>query len=256
MIHQFANPTLPIYGKGDTALTAARLFTAIPPRTVGRLLAAWVAILLIVGFFANVVIYNLAPSPDAPAAAFMKRFDLGNEPSLPNWYSSLALLAAAILLATVARLEQVARSAQSLGWVILSAAFVMLAADEAIQIHEMADRPIHEYLGTTGLLYFAWVIPYSIFVLIAAMYFIPFIKHLDARIRRMFLLAGAMFVCGAIGVELIEGVIVDALGQQEGFASLQLTVAQTIEEGLEMYGVVLFIYALLVKLSRYTTRPA
>jgi hypothetical protein len=228
-----------------TTQALVELLTVVRPKRVARALAVLVLVLVAVGAVANVMIYNVAPSTDHALAAVMKRFDLGHEPSIPNWYSSLALLAASVLLAVIAKAEKIVRSPESWYWAALSGVFFFLAVDEAVQIHEMAGSPVREFLNTGGALFFAWVIPYSVLVLLVGMFFLRFLIRLDSRTRRLFLLSAVLFVSGAIGIELIEGVIVDQYGVQGGFISLRLTIAQVIEEALEMFAIVLFIYSLL-----------
>jgi hypothetical protein len=209
-----------------TTQALVELLTVVRPKRVARALAVLVLVLVAVGAVANVMIYNVAPSTDHALAAVMKRFDLGHEPSIPNWYSSLALLAASVLLAVIAKAEKIVRSPESWYWAALSGVFFFLAVDEAVQIHEMAGSPVREFLNTGGALFFAWVIPYSVLVLLVGMFFLRFLIRLDSRTRRLFLLSAVLFVSGAIGIELIEGVIVDQYGVQGGFISLRLTIAQ------------------------------
>ena len=53
--------------------------------------------------------------------------------------------------------------------------------------------------------------------------------------RWLFLSAGALFVGGAIGMEMLAGVIFDAAGSYEaGLGSLARSFAQAVEEMLEM----------------------
>ena len=230
------------------------LVASADPKRIAQRLALLVLIIVVVGTVANIIIYNVAPSTEHALAKLMKRFDLGHEPSLPNWYSSIALLAASMLLAIIASAEKFAASKDTSRWYTLAAGFLLMAVDEAILIHEMADAPLHEWLDTGGLLYFAWVIPYFIVVLLLGAFFLPFLLRLSSRTRSLFVISGTLFVSGAIGVELFEGLIVDSQGVERGFASLKLTFAQTIEEALEMFAIVLFIYALLDYLQIHANR--
>ena len=230
--------------------TLIGLTIAVRPKQIARWLALLVLAIVILGVIANIVIYNVAPTTDHAIAKLMNRFDLGHEPSIPSWYSSIALLAASMLLALIAYAEKLIGSIDRSRWTLLSIVFLLLAADEAVMIHEMADAPLHQWLNTSGFLYFAWVIPYSIIVIVLGSFLLPFILRLDRTTRILFVISGAMFVSGAIGVELIEGAIVDRSGVEGGFTSMQLTFAQALEEALELFAIVLFIYALLDYLKR------
>ena len=146
----------------------------------------------------------------------------------------------------LARAERGADPRQARSWVLFSALFVALAVDEAILIHELANVPVRGLLGTSGALYFAWIIPGAGFALAVALFFRRFLFALEARTRNLIVASGAIFVSGAIGVEMLEGIIVPTLG----VGSLDYTAAEMIEEGLEMCGVVLVLYALTDHLKR------
>jgi hypothetical protein len=113
-------------------------------------------------------------------------------------------------------------------------------------VHEMVDNVLHDTFQTSGVLHFAWVIPALIFVAIFGLSYIGFLMHLDRRARWLFLASGALFVGGAVGMEMIAALIIPT----HGVESLAHTVSQTIEESCEMLGVVLFIHALLEYVGR------
>lgn len=213
---------------------------SISPRRLARGLFLFVALLVLVGGLAHTVTYQVAPHENHEIAKLMHRFDLGHEPSLPNWYSSLALLAVAGMAGLLARAERDTGGTLARSWLQFSVLFVVLALDEAILIHEMASKPMSTLIGGHGVLYFAWIIPGAAFAIAVALFFRRFLYSLDSPTRNLIVAAGAIFVSGAIGVEMIEGIIVPSLG----VGSLDYTIAEMIEEGLEMCGVVLVLYAL------------
>ncbi len=170
---------------------------------------------------------------------FVKLFDLNRESNIPSWYSSCALLFCAYLLANIAYLKK--DFSYSGHWKVLSSIFVYLSADEAAELHEKWNFLLHPLIHTTGPLAFPWVIPFSIFVIIVLLSYLKFLGHLTPKIRWLFLAAGAIYVGAALGSELIEGYLLGDSGI-ETFA-FQLAVA--LEESLEMFGIVIFMYALL-----------
>lgn len=218
------------------------LHLELPPRAVARSLTALVLVLAVVGAFANLMIYNVAPHPDHPIAKVAKRFDLGHEPSVASLYSSMALMACSAILFVITFAVWRAADRFMRHWFGLAIVFALLAIDETIMVHEMVDTVMHDWTGLGGPLYFAWVIPGGLFVLVFALSYIRFLLHLDATTRRRFVAAGAMFVAGAIGMEMVAGMLADS---SIGLESVAHTVSQTVEETLEMLGVVLFMYALL-----------
>ncbi len=208
--------------------------------------------LVVSGTIANIVIYHVAATPDDRLATLMRRFDLGHEPSIPQWYSSAALLAAAGVLAVIAATCTGRERRYRWHWRGLATLFVLLSMDEAIQVHEMVSTVLHEGLGTTGALHFAWVIPGVLFVALVPLVLMRFLADLDARTRWRFVGSGAVFVAGALGLELVEGILFEG----PGLRSLGFTAALAVEEGLEMLGVAFFLYASLDYLALRGSGPA
>jgi hypothetical protein len=65
--------------------------------------------------------------------------------------------------------------------------------------------------------------------------------HLPRKIRGLFLLAALLYVGGALGLEMVSGVIVSQFGNH----NIVFMFFTTIEETLEMTGVIVLIYGLL-----------
>ena len=234
---------------------AAGLKIAISPEAVFRILVIVALANVIVGTCARLAIYAIAPDFDDPAiqapplARLLSRLDLGHEPSLPQLYSSMLLAASSVLLAVVAvtRSERGLFSRARWPWWFLSIGFAYLSIDEAVTIHEMVNSVLGRFAAIGGVLNFPWVLVGGIVVLLVALSLLPFLLRLDARTRNYFLASGAIYVGGAIGLELVESVIFET----SGIASTEMTLAIAVEEGLEMLGVTLFIYALLDFLRRH-----
>lgn len=218
----------------------------IRPTIVLRKLLILAVLLVVVGTVANLIIYHVAPSPDHKLANLMQRLDLGFEPSLPAWLSSLGLLSCAVLLGAIALAHRRVCDRQYRWWALLAFLFLYLALDEAVMIHELSDGFLHNTLNTTGPLFFAWVIPGMLFAVFVFAVFARFLWQIEKRTRWLFITAGAIFVTGAIGMELIAGMVVEA----HGVESLGHTFEQAVEEFLEMCGTIVFLYALLDYLGR------
>jgi hypothetical protein len=88
---------------------------------------------------------------------------------------------------------------------------------------------------------FAWVIPSAIFVIICLLLFLRLLLALPAPIRNLFLLAGAVYIAGALGMESFSAYTLDTFGE----INFVYTVIAICEEILEILGVIMFIYALL-----------
>jgi hypothetical protein len=169
----------------------------------------------------------------------VKTFDLNREGNIPSWYSSFALLFCAFLLANIAYFKK--GSSFGSQWKILSFIFLYLSVDEAAELHEKLNFLLRPLSQSGTPLAFPWIIPGSIFAGLVLLYYLKFLGHLPNKTRLLFLLGGAIYLSGALGSEVIEGYFLGA-SNIETFA-FQLSVA--LEESLEMFGSVIFAYALL-----------
>ncbi len=172
-------------------------------------------------------------------------FNLNAEVNIPTLYSTLLLFFASILLFILGSAYKNIDRWFTKYWYFLSLIFFFLTIDEFSSIHERLGDFTRQALNTTGYLHFAWVIPYAIIVIIIGILLLKFLLKLDKSIAKGFVISGAIFVFGAIGLEI--------LGAKEAFESGQNSLLfiglSTIEEIMEMSGVLLFIFYLLKSLS-------
>jgi peptidoglycan/xylan/chitin deacetylase (PgdA/CDA1 family) len=181
---------------------------------------------------------------------FVPLFYLDGEGNIPAWYSACALLAAACLLGLIALHSRARKDPQAFYWGALTASFSLLSLDEVAQIHEYPIAPLREALHATGYLYYTWVVPAGLVLVAAAPLLWRFLLHLPRRTRTLFFAAAVVFVGGALGVEMISANRAYRYGEED-FA---YTLIISVEELLEMVGVVLFIHALLDYIRNHFTR--
>ncbi|MBE9190402.1 hypothetical protein IQ230_08520 [Gloeocapsopsis crepidinum LEGE 06123] len=172
-------------------------------------------------------------------------FNLNREFNIPTLYATSLLLTSSILLAIIAYAKQVRGDRFVRYWMALSIIFLYLATDEIISLHERTVEPLRSKLNTGGLLYYTWIIPGAIFVLLCLLVFRRFLRNLPSKTRQLILLAGTIFISGALGVEAVGGYYADLHGEQ----SMVYAMIAGIEEFLEMLGIIVFIYALLSYIS-------
>lgn len=168
-------------------------------------------------------------------------FDATFEQSIPTVFSTLLLLACAILLAGIAAGADRHRRR----WWLLAAVLAFLALDEAVGFHEASVPPLRRLLEADGLLYFTWVVPAALLVAVLVPAFRPLLRDLDRRQRGSLVAGTALFLGGALGLELVEG----WMTQEHGAGYGGLIPVATAQECLEMTGVVLFAYALADRLA-------
>ncbi len=172
---------------------------------------------------------------------------VNRETSLPSWFSSKILFVAALLLGFLYFSTRRARSPGSRMWLGLSIIFLYLSADEAMFIHERVAGIFSREFGLSGVLYYAWVLPFSILVLIFLAFYAPFFLRLPGRTRNLIALAGTLYLGGALGAEVVAALL-DQSGNRE---TLVFISTFTLEEWLEMTGISVFIFALLDYAARH-----
>lgn len=182
-----------------------------------------------------------------PAATSLVRLvDVDEEMSFPNWYSSLALAASCALLGAIARVLHRSNRRERLGyWIFLIATFASLSAEEIVGLHEAVSGRMHRLWHLGGFLAFSWVIPAGVLLCLFVLGYLRFLAALPAASRRGFVISGAVYVLGAVGMEMVGGKCI-ALYTRE---SLQYLVVYHVEELLEMCGIALFNAALLEHLA-------
>lgn len=173
----------------------------------------------------------------------IRLFDLDEESNVPTGFSAFLLLVAAGLFTIVGTLKLRERAPFALHWLLLAAAFVYLAVDESAKLHELFSRPTTEALGggSSGIFYRAWVFPAIAVTLVFAAFFLRFLQHLPPPTRRRFILAGTLYVGGAVGLEIVGG----RYAEFRGVENLTYNFIATFEEALEMGAVIVLIHALL-----------
>ena len=181
-------------------------------------------------------------------------FNLDTERTVPAAFSVLILLIASALLGLVWHVSRRKAIKNSWYWMLLAVGFLVMGIDEAWSYHETLSGPIKNMIGvendTAGVLFYAWVIPAIILVAILGLVFIKFLIGLPKRTRNGFIIAGAIYVSGAVGMELVGGLI----RVEYGIHGLAYFASVTIEETLEMVGVILFIREILTYLETITPK--
>lgn len=183
-------------------------------------------------------------SPDIIGPVRKARFDVNSERSFYTWLSSCTLFVAGILSFLQTELHRDDRKMR-VYWSALGVIFILLSADEAMSFHEKLGQFV-PHSHNAGLLTYAWVIPGMAFVLVVGLSFVRFLLNLPAHERLLLILSGAIFVSGAIGMEMIAGNLEDN-GMLDTFT---YRIASNSEEALEVLGVLLFVRVLLTRLQR------
>ncbi|WP_299701756.1 multidrug transporter [uncultured Pontibacter sp.] len=215
----------------------------------------WLALIVMVLLVANItgILLESVFQVDSRATRLIVRyFDFNGEGNIPAFFSSIILLIAGILLLLIhARQTHWSGSYNTKHWLILGVIFMFMAVDENVQLHEHVANYVRPMLGNdlSGMLHWAWVVPYGILTLLVVAYFLGFVLRLPPKTRNLIIISGAIFVTGALGLEFVEGY----LYKRYGLDHLYNRIMYCLEELMEMTGVTLFIYALLDFLAQHRT---
>jgi hypothetical protein len=158
-------------------------------------------------------------------------FDVDEEENFPTWYSSFLLLNPAFFAWLCARRRLRDREPWAGHWGVLAGVFLILSFDEVAGLHETIN-------SATEL---SWAVPAGVAVGGFALAFFPFLLRLPRRTALLFVASGVLYVGGAVGVELAT----DFYAEEKLMDTLAYNLWTPVEEGLEMLGVVLFVFALL-----------
>jgi len=187
--------------------------------------------------------------------AIAKIFYVDSEGNLPSLYSALSLLSCSILLAAIAFVKKVENKRYVNYWIGLSLIFLFLFWDESVQIHEkLLDTSLPTQilslfgLERQGVFTFSWIVVAIPLLIVFSLFYFKFFLSLSFRIKRLFLIAMFTFVGGALGMEMVAGLITDT--DSLGYNSIPYVLSGAVEELCEMMGIVVFIYALLLQLSQ------
>lgn len=217
----------------------------IYPPKICKILFLAIALLILLSFAEKLAVNWLN---ELTNTQFTTRFfGLDEEANFPTLYSTLTLGFCSFLLAIITTIKQKANSQYTKFWRLLSLIFLFLAIDENCSIHEILIPIIRSAFNTTDFLYFPWVIPAIILLILFIIIFRKFIINLPTTTRSLFLLAGGIYILGALGMEFIGGYIADNIGLE----TTAYWIAASIEEFLEMFGILIFIYGLLFYIKSY-----
>lgn len=212
-----------------------------PGRVTGALLVLSGAFLLV--SVAVQALLLLAPD-NGLAQGLARATSVDREGNLPSLFAASLLLAAAGLLGLLARLAHGTPDARA--WRVLCGVFLYLTTDEYLHLHELIMDPLQALVDPGGQWHHTWVIPYAALTAALGLWLRPFLRRLPGASRRAFLSAGAVYLSGTVGMEVVGAITERLLG---GGPVLNVALT-TVEEALELLGMVLFVGALLRHLGR------
>lgn len=213
---------------------------------IGRYYAAIVIALLTL----HLLTWAIAAAGYPSQFGLRAKFDFDAEASIPAMFAAVSLLGCGVMLAIICAHVRTNQRRWGGHWGLLAFIFVFLALDEATGIHEMIGNAVDRYTDARGVFAFVWIVPYGIAAAVGACIYWPWLRDLPSATRTRFIFAAALYVGGAIGMEMIGAWMFD-----NGIRSSHwYTLVITVEETLEFSGVGVFLAALIEYLRVMNSR--
>jgi hypothetical protein len=156
-----------------------------------------------------------------------------------------------LLLAWTFMRERDLKVPTALGWLVLALGFLYLSLDEMTRIHEELGRLTGSLRTVWPIFTHRWVIIGLPAVAIVGALFIPFLLRLPRATALRLVVAGAVYVGGALGCELINGAVLKMQGASVAYLALVC-----LEETMEVIGILLAIRAVGLHLGTELGSPA
>jgi hypothetical protein len=244
---------------------------AIRTKTIIRAMLIAVVFLTLAGLASRFALYTFG---DGPFLRPVSLFDVGAERSIATWFVSMQFMLCSILLAVIAVAKKQSGERYSRHWGVLSVILLYMSLDEIATIHETVgaelERVLHSSTGFTpgGAISYFWVVPGALFILVVGLSYIRFFIHLPRTTRRLFLFAGALFLLGALFLDMLSAQVMSSSGAIAHWAAsfsggrIDPETASAIpkilnggntslQEMFEMFGLTAFVYALLAYIRSY-----
>jgi len=216
------------------------------PRTESELSLSPASTLRLLGTFAASLVwingfdYLMKGVVEYEYRQVMPLFALEMEGNLPTLFSTALLLACSLLLALVFRgIPKGDRG--RLAWIVLAALFAFLALDEFAGLHERLVPVGKALLSGPGPFAREWIVVYGLLFVPLGLLFVPFLRRLPRETRHLWIVAGTVFLAGAVGLELLTG----WYGTRVAATTPVRALLNISKEALEMVGVLIFLYGLL-----------
>lgn len=211
----------------------------LSPVTVLTSLLAVTGLLLLGGFAVNYDRYVLG---GAHLKFLYGMLNVDFERNVPSVFSALSLLCSAILLLWLCRIEKTEGRHWYVHYLSLAMLFLLLSCDELVGFHERVGDALARHWNTESLLALGSVVMALVILPPLVVYVWRWLFVLPRDIALVMILSAAIFLAGAVGLELVSMGYAKAQGTK---ANLGYQMLALLEEALEMIGVALFNYALL-----------
>lgn len=174
---------------------------------------------------------------------YARLFAVTVEQNVPTWFSAGLLLVTAVVAVAVAALVPHGRRGLRGAWCVFALVLAALSLDDTVSLHERLGTIGDKLLdgkSAGGLLHFTWVVPGVLAAAVVVLAVVALARQLPIHVRRQLGFGTALLFGGALGMEMVSGVVLDAFGDSVAYAFVT-----AIEELLEMLGVVVILRGIL-----------
>jgi hypothetical protein len=193
-------------------------------------------------FFSAMGIMVVIASGHHERMGWLSAFDLDREGNFPTIFTTLLLFAASAVLAAIAAERRCLGDSDFGYWIALAIIFWFFGIDELASIHNQAGALVPVTVSHFGHdPRFRWVVVGLIFTFVVGIIFLPFVLRLPLRTRWGTIIAGTIYVGGALGMELVGGEW-EERHTKNNWTYYAMVVT---EETFEMVGAVAFLDVLL-----------
>lgn len=172
-------------------------------------------------------------------------FDFDRATNISTWYQSALFLLSTILLNLIALIKKGTKNKFYLHWFILSVVPLFLSLDKMLSFHTVFIEIGRKISETSGAVHYFGValcvgLIYTIILLYLTLH-----DDIPKSTQLLILISSAIYVEGAVGIELIRARLADLPQHSHIFYLLILT----LKEFLETISIIVFIYALISYVS-------
>ncbi len=216
---------LPAVRPATLLLTASVVATLLTTLSVG---------IRIVALDQHETLFTSQP-PSGLAIAY-RLFSTDDEANVPTWFSAVLLVAVAVISLGISGVLRARGGPLRRYWVGLAAVFAYLSIDELAMVHEELIWQLEDLAEAGGFLAFPWVVVAAPLVAVFVLVYARFLWRLPRHIATLLVASGALYVGGALGLEIAGAPLVGL--------NLPYVLLTSAEELLEMLGAALCLYAL------------
>ena len=215
---------------------------------ITRILGLAGALLALVSIIRLIIVYQVEPELYPHGLAL---FNLDAENNLPILFSVGLLLLSTLILTCITSINFTHKTPQRFGWLLLTLIFLLIAINKAVRFYGYITRQLIQIIRTISsdvilYLFFVIIIVAAIGILI---FFYRFSRQFQPKIRKALFIAAAIFLSGAVVLEMVGSSFYDPSGQN----NLVYQILSIFEETLEMAGIIAFIRVLIIYVSEVYT---